>query len=85
MMNRRRFLESASASLVVAPPIADSAHIVAAFRQGLKDAGFVEGQNVAIEYRFAEGRADRLPSLVDELVRRPVNVVFASGSHAGVM
>lgn len=57
----------------------DSVHIVAAFRQGLKDAGFVEGQNVAIEYRFAEGHADRLPSLVGELVRRPVNVIVATG------
>ena len=57
----------------------DSTHIVAAFRQGLKDSGFVEGQNVAIEYRFAEGRSDRLPSLTGELVRRPVNVIVATG------
>jgi putative ABC transport system substrate-binding protein len=39
----------------------DSAHIVAAFRQGLKESGFIEGQNVVIEMRFAEGRFDRLP------------------------
>jgi putative ABC transport system substrate-binding protein len=58
---------------------ADSVHIIAAFRQGLKDAGFVEGQNVAIEYRFAEGHSDRLPSLAGELVRRPVNVIVATG------
>lgn len=59
--------------------LGDSAHIIAAFRLGLKDGGFVEGQNVAIEYRFAEGHSDRLPSLAGELVRRPVNIVVATG------
>jgi putative ABC transport system substrate-binding protein len=57
----------------------DSAHIITAFRQGLKDAGFVEGQSVAIEYRFAEGRNDRLPTLAADLVRRQVSVVVATG------
>jgi putative tryptophan/tyrosine transport system substrate-binding protein len=42
----------------------DSASIVAAFRQGLKEEGYVEGQNVAIEFRYAEGQIDRLPALV---------------------
>jgi putative tryptophan/tyrosine transport system substrate-binding protein len=49
------------------------------FRQGLKDAGYVEGQNIAVESRWAEGRYDRLPSLAAELVRRPVTVLVATG------
>jgi putative ABC transport system substrate-binding protein len=54
------------------------AHLVTAFRQGLKEAGFVEGQNVALEFRSADGRHDRLPVLVAELVRRPVNVIVGN-------
>src|ERR1700704_6256322 len=49
------------------------------FRQGLKDAGFVEGENVAIEYRWAENQIDRLPALAAELVRRRVAVLVANG------
>jgi len=61
-----------------------SGDILRAFRQGLKDTGYVEGENVAIVYRFAENQFDRLPELAAELVRRRVAVIatFASGTLA---
>jgi len=54
-------------------------HLVAAFQRGLNEVGFVEGQNVAIEYRWADGYIDRLPALADELIRRRVDVIVATG------
>jgi putative ABC transport system substrate-binding protein len=53
------------------------AHLVTAFRQGLKEVGYVEGQNVKVEYRWAEGRYDQLPAMVAELVGRRVAVIVA--------
>ena len=52
-----------------------------ALRQGLRDLGYVEGQNIAIEFRSAEGNLDRLPGLAAELVRLKVDIIFAAGGH----
>src|SRR5262245_4942762 len=60
----------------------DSGQLLAALHEGLKDAGYVEGQNVAVEYRWAENHLDRLPSLATELVRRQVAVILAGGNDA---
>jgi putative ABC transport system substrate-binding protein len=56
-----------------------------AFREGLATAGFTEGHNVAIEYRWAEGGNERLPALAAELVRHPVSVLVAPGSVASAL
>jgi putative ABC transport system substrate-binding protein len=62
--------------------LADAMHLVTALRQGLTEAGFVEGQNVAIELRSAEGHSERLPALVAELIHRPVAVIVANSIAA---
>jgi ABC-type uncharacterized transport system substrate-binding protein len=63
-------------------PSSPDAYRVRAFRQGLKDVGFVEGENVAIEYRWADHQIDRLPTLATQLVQRPVAVIAAGGPPA---
>jgi len=68
------FLRSTSAT--------DSEYLVTAFRAGLREAGFVEGQNVASEFRYAEGQGDRLPALAADLVRRPVSVIVGNSAGA---
>ena len=65
------FLRSAS--------LADAANLVTGFRQGLKQAGFVEGQNVVIEFHSANDHPDRLQALVAELIHQPVAVIVVNG------
>jgi ABC-type uncharacterized transport system substrate-binding protein len=63
----------------------ERAHLVDAFRQGLRQGGFIDGKNIAIEYRWAEGRPERLPKLAAELVERKVAIIVATGGLAPAM
>ena len=64
---------------------ADRARYLTAFRQGLRETGYVEGQNVAIEYRWAQDQADRLPDLAADLVRRQVTVIAAHDTPSAIV
>jgi putative ABC transport system substrate-binding protein len=102
MMNRRRFLQAVSVSVLAAPLAAAAAQqagkvprigflgvtspsdrppLLDAFRQGLRELGWVEGQNIVIDYRYAEGRLDRLPGLAAELVRLEVDIIVSFGTQ----
>jgi putative ABC transport system substrate-binding protein len=60
-------------------------HLVEAFRRGLSEAGFIEGQNVTVEYRWALGQQDRLAALAADLVRKPVTVFVTTGGEAAAL
>src|SRR5262245_28534756 len=55
---------------------------VDAFRQGLRELGYIEGKNIIIEYRYAEGKEDRFPALVSELLRLKVDIIIVQGGNA---
>src|SRR5262249_746606 len=63
----------------------DTWHLVEAFRRGLREAGFVEGQNATIEYRWALGEHERLAGLASDLVRKPVSVLVTTGEESGAV
>lgn len=65
--------------------LGESAQLLAAFRQGLGELGYTENQNVALEYRWAEGEYYRLPALAGDLVRRHVAVIVATGATASAI
>ena len=64
---------------------ASAGHIIAGFRRGLRDAGYIEGQNVRVEYRWGQGQFDRLPALAQELARIPASVIVAAGGEPAAM
>src|ERR1700730_1383635 len=64
---------------------ADTSHLVDAFRRGLRETGFIEGQNVAIEYRWGFGDHNQLPKLAEELVRKPVTLLVTTGGESAAL
>jgi hypothetical protein len=82
MVEQRAQIRRVGVLLPGAP--ADSGHFASAFVQGLKIAGYVDGENVALEYRWAEGRTERLPQLAAELVQSGVAVIAVGGPQASL-
>ena len=68
----------------LSPNLATSPHLREAFRQGLRDLGYVEGRNLVIEYRDAEGKFERIPALAAELVALKVDVIVTEGANTAV-
>ena len=66
--------------ILIAPSASSFSARVEAFRQRLRELGYVEGKNIVIEYRYAEGKLERLPDLAAELVRLKVDVIVTAGS-----
>jgi putative ABC transport system substrate-binding protein len=86
-MKRRTFIAGLGSAVAwpvraqqAALPVVGFLNVTVPFLQGLKDTGYVEGQNVAVEYRYADNRVDRLPALAADLVRRRVTVIVANGT-----
>src|SRR5687767_14749319 len=67
---------------ILSPGVPETSPLLEAFRRGLRDLGYLEGQNMVFEYRFAETRLERLPALATELVERRVDVIFAINGTA---
>src|SRR5215475_16074499 len=63
----------------------DTWHLVEAFRRGLREGGFVEGQNATIEYRWGLGERDRLAELASDLARKPVNILVTTGGEGAAL
>ena len=63
----------------------NTVHLIAAFQRGLAENGYVEGQNVTIEYRFAVGQYDRLPAMATEFARWPVAVIATTGGEPAAL
>jgi putative tryptophan/tyrosine transport system substrate-binding protein len=63
----------------------DTSHLIAAFQRGLAENGYIEGQNVAIQYRFADGEYDRLPRMAAEFVQQPVAVITTTGGEPAAL
>ena len=77
--------ETAAIGFLSSRSPAESASVVAAFRQGLNETGYVEGQNLAIEFRWADGQYDRMPALAVELVGRQVAAIAATGDAVSAL
>jgi putative tryptophan/tyrosine transport system substrate-binding protein len=81
MVTRAQSLVKPVIGYLAARGPSDSTHLAAAFRRGLAEIGYVEGQNVIIEQRWALGQVERLPTMASELVRRPVTVLVSTGGE----